>query len=91
MFTKKMFKKFGLKGKDVSIMFKNAPDKIFDNFFMPAKVVEEYDKYFVVEIKPHYNPYICQGISRPYRFGVNKTCLWLGDTVMKYNGRKVMQ
>lgn len=91
MRTDRMFKRFGLKGKDVSVMFKDAPDLLFENFFMPAKVLEEYDKYILLEIQPHYNPYMSQGISRPYRVGVNKTCIWLGDTVIKHKGKKVMQ
>lgn len=91
MLTKKMFKKFGLAGKDVSVMFKEAPDVIFENFFMPAKILEEYDKYFLLEIQPHYNPHTHQGKSRSYNVCVSKTNLWLGNTVMKYKERRVIQ
>ena len=91
MSTGKMFKNFGITGKEIEIMFRDMPDPLFNHFFMPAKVLEEYNKYLVVEIQPHYNPYNYQGISKPYRWGVNKTCLWSGDTIIKYKGKKVIQ
>lgn len=92
MSTERMFKNFGITWKEVSVCFKDgAPDKIFTNFFMPAKVVAEYKKYLILEIQPHYNPYVSQGISRPYRICANKTRIWLGDVVVKLNNKIIKQ
>ena len=64
--------------------YKGTPDdSLFTKFWMPAKVIADYEKFFIVEILPHLNPYRNFGKSKPYRMGINKTRLYFGEVKIK--------
>lgn len=89
--TDRMYKTFGLIGQEVELKFFDAPDPCWNRFFIPAKVIDEHEKYITVEILPHYNPYGNQGISKPYTMCINKYRIWLGDVVMVVDGMRFIQ
>lgn len=87
----RMYKTFGLTGKEVELKFYDAPDLCWKRFFIPARVIDEHKKYITVEILPHHNPYGNQGISKPYTMCINKYRIWLGDVVMVVDGMRFIQ
>ena len=91
MKTKRMFKEFGIEGQEIQVMFHDAPNAIFNGFYIQARVIKEYKKYILIEILPHHNPNRPWGISESYRMCINKTDIWIGNTVILVNGKRLMQ
>lgn len=88
----RMYKTFGLTGKEVELKFYDAPDSCLNRFFMPAIVTDEHERFITVEILPHHNPYDGnQGISKPYTMCINKYRIWLGNVVMVVDGMRFVQ
>lgn len=65
------FKCYNITGKEIDIKL-NEYDPLYNNVWLPAKVVDEYPKFLIVEILPHLNVNEHVGISKPYRLGINK-------------------
>ena len=64
--------------------FKTNPDSaVFDNVFLPIKVLKEYDNWFLCEVIPHRNPRHSYGISKPYKVTIDKYDLSHGVVVVK--------
>lgn len=78
------FKPLGMSGK-VKIKFNTgtSDDSLFADFWMPAEIIAEYEKFFIVEILPHYNPYRNYGKSKPYKLGINKMRVYFNEVEIK--------
>ena len=70
-------------GKEMLLKWIDPPDPIWRDMWMPVKVLKEYPKYILVEVQPHMNVNQAFGMSKPYRIGVNKMSLLLGDYQLK--------
>ena len=75
------YDRFDINGKEIKIRFRDYIDPIFNNWWIPAKVIAEYPYFLLVEILPHTNPIESLGESKPYRIALNKVSLIIGDNV----------
>lgn len=67
-------------GDRVEGLFKTNPSgDVFDNVWLPLKVIQEYEYFWVCEVLPHKNPKHCWGISRPYNMTIGKFDLQCGN------------
>lgn len=63
---------------------RSSVNYIWDNIWIPAKIVDIYPKYIVVEVLAHYNEKYGFGISRPYRITINTMELLLDEVEMRF-------
>ena len=58
---------------------------ILNKIWLPAKVIEEYERFVMVEILPHNNP---NGYdkSKPYKLTINKMNIEFRDVLIKKDG-----
>lgn len=80
---------FGLKeGMYISAAFKvnQAPD-VFNNVFLPLKILKEYKRFYTCEVQPHKSPYKSRfGISKPYIMTIDKFAVAKDQIkIRKYN------
>lgn len=66
------FKHYGLKGKRIKVKLIDSWNTIYDNVWLPCKVIEEYPKFLRVEVLPHRNPHESFDVSKPYIMCLNK-------------------
>lgn len=66
------YKWYGYTGKEMLLKWNDSPDTIWDDCWIPVKIIAEYPRYLVAEVLPHINPNRSMGKSKPYRIGVNK-------------------
>lgn len=61
-------------GMEIEAWFKTSPDTAVWNQFIPCRIIDERQNFFVCEVLPHKNPK-GWGISEPYRMTINKFSL----------------
>lgn len=76
---------YGIKGKYIDVKLNNSCNSdIYRDVWLPAYVVAEYPKFFIVEILPHHNPTgYSYGESKPYRIGINKMSIIFKETEIR--------
>lgn len=89
--TDRMYRKFGLIGYEVDVKFLDAPSTMWNDFFMPARIIDEHEKYITIEILPHKNPYDHLAMSKPYTMCINKYRIWIGDVILVVDGMRFIQ
>lgn len=76
-------------GNRVEAMFKvNPSGDLFDDVWLPVKVIQEYEYFWVCRVLPHRNPKHSWGISRPYIMTIDKFNLKCGDVKCRPITRK---
>lgn len=70
------------------MMWNDSPDtSVWKDVWIPVVILKKYPKWMLVEVQPHKNPN-GQGISRPYRIGVNRMALKFGEVrLIEVNNR----
>lgn len=58
---------------------------------MPARVIDEHEKFITVEILPHINPKHVATYSKPYAVDINKTKVFLGEVEIYVDGLQFRQ
>lgn len=91
MTVDRMYKDFNIVGKEVEIKLFDAPDSMWNDYYMPAIVTDEHRKFITVEIQPHKNPYSNYGMSKPYPMCINKSRIWLGSVILVVDGMRFKQ
>ena len=79
------YKWYGYDNKDMLLKITDPVHCIWKNIWLPVKVIKEYPRWILVEVKPHINANIenSWGTAKPYRLGINKMSLLLGDYKLK--------
>ena len=73
-------------GEEVSIQLSDPPTKLSDlvrGVWLPVRIIDEYEKFYVCLILPHHNPVLCWGISKPYKICISKTAIRLNEVRIK--------
>lgn len=73
-------------GQFVEVLFTDPPSKLSElikNVWLPAKILAEYEYFFLVEILPHRNPILSYGFSKPYRMTLNKFALTINEVKVR--------
>lgn len=65
--------------KNIEVKFKGKEVAEMNGFWIPARVVREFPRFYLVEIKPHRNPYISYGPSTPYKTCLDKLAIDFGE------------
>ena len=82
--TNQIYKNYNLVSKRINIKFKDCFDNVlYKGFWVPAIVLAEYPKFFIVEILEHINPNENFGFSHPYKLGINKSKLVFGEVLFR--------
>lgn len=63
----------------IEIMFKTNGVSEINKTWIPAKVLREFERYYLVEILPHINPYHHFGISKPYKICLDKLAIMFNE------------
>jgi len=70
-------------GKPMSLKIMEPEYSLWRGIWLPVKVVKEYPKWILFEVMPHTNMNHSLGTSHPYRLGVSKVGLILGEYKLK--------
>ncbi len=72
-------------GNKLEVNFKrtNPDSEIFNDVYIPVKIIKEYADWFLCEVLPHKNPVRSYGASRPYMMTIHKHELKCGDVIAK--------
>ena len=68
--------------RDIKVMFTENMNEL-NRFWIPAKVLKEYHRFYLVEIQPHINPYMSFGESRPFKICLDKFSISRGEIKIK--------
>ena len=75
-------------GMKIRVMLNVNPDAaVWGGYYLPVKIIDEKEHFFVCETEPHRNLNISQGPAAPYRFCINKINLRINDhtyTIKEY-------
>ncbi len=82
------YKNYGYEGKEMLLKWSDPPHAVWENVWLPIKIIKEYPRWLLVEVQPHVNGNLSLRMSSPYRMGVNKMSLILGDYKIKERGKK---
>lgn len=73
---------YGLTGKTILVKWRNAPDSIWDNVWLPVKIVREYPRFLCGIVQPHKNPK-GQSVSKPYPLTMNKIAIMFREYILR--------
>lgn len=69
--------------KNIEVKFKNHPVAELNGFWVPMRILRDYPRYYLCEVKPHRNPYLSWGPSRPYKVCLDKLAIDFGEIEIK--------
>ena len=71
-------------GMVCSAKFSTNPDNgIFNDAWLPIRIVAEHKYWWDVEVLEHENPIFRWGLSKPYPMSINKHALKVGEIKIK--------
>ena len=73
-------------GEVINVQLIDPPTKLSElirGVWLPVRILQEYEKFFLCEVLPHHNPILSWGLSKPYKLCLNKMAIKLNEIKIK--------